>query len=73
MQGFFVRFEVAEHRGAFWKEYSGFSRFMRFVLFCPDAPIPPMRDIADNGLPALTDGRSFADMATERRAEGEKS
>ena len=32
-----VRFEVAEHRGARWKEYS---RFMRMVPFSPRGPSP---------------------------------
>ena len=35
---FFVRFEVAEHRGAFWNEYSRFMRMVRkrcSVMLCP--------------------------------------
>jgi hypothetical protein len=32
-----VRFELAEHRGAFWKEYS---HFMRMVPFFPRGPSP---------------------------------
>ena len=59
---FLVRFETAEHRGAFWKKYS---RFMGMVPFSPKSP--PIRYIADDSLPAIihcnmlhTDGSSFA-------------
>ena len=60
---FLVRFETAEHRGAFWKKYS---RFMGMVPFSPKSP-SPIRYIADDSLPAIihcnmlhTDGSSFA-------------
>jgi hypothetical protein len=44
-----VRFEVAEHRGARWKEYS---RFMRMAPDFPRSP-PPVSDVADDSLSAL--------------------
>jgi hypothetical protein len=44
-----VRIEVAEQRGAFWKEYS---HFKGMVPFSPRSPAP-VRHRADNCLPTL--------------------
>ena len=43
---FLVRFEIAEHRGAFWKEYS------RFMGMVPPKSPSPIRYIAHDSLPA---------------------